>query len=361
MSDQAAPGDPTLDLPFGHGGPPLSGCLRESPEDFRVDEHLGYGPSGSGEHAFLRLRKRDLNTHDVARTLARYAGVGQVAVGYAGLKDRHAVTTQAFTVHLPGRADPDWTGVVGDGIEIVEATRHDRKIRRGTLRGNRFDIRVRQVEGDRSQADDCLCAIRDRGLPNYFGSQRFGHAGANLDRFARLVSGQGRVRGREQRSLLLSAGRAQLFNRVLAARVERGAWDRAIEGDVFCLAGSQRQFMDDGSDQTLGDRLARLDVHPTAPLCGRPSRALVPVAEAAALERDALCDHSDWIDGLARLGLDADRRPTRIAVSDLDWTWEADDLRVSFALPAGAYATAVLRELVRDATVREHLAPDGPR
>jgi tRNA pseudouridine13 synthase len=119
--------------------------------------------------------------------------------------------------------------------------------------------------------------------------------------------------------------------------------------------------MDDGSDQTLGDRLARLDVHPTAPLCGRPSRALVPVAEAAALERDALGDHGDWIDGLARFGLDADRRPTRIAASDLDWTWDADGLRLSFALPAGAYATAVLRELVRDAKLREPFASDGSR
>lgn len=359
MHDTPEPGDPTRDLPFAHGGPPLSGRLRETPEDFRVDERLGYEATGSGEHAFLRVRKRDLNTHDVARTLARYAGLRQLAVGYAGLKDRHAVTTQAFTVHLPGRPAPDWAGVTGDGIEIVEATRHDRKIRRGALRGNHFEIRVRAVEGDRSLADDRLRAIRDRGVPNYFGSQRFGRAGANLDRFARLVGGQGRAPGREQKGLLLSAGRAQLFNRVLAARVGRGAWDCALDGDVFCLAGSQRQFMDDGSDQTLGDRLLCLDVHPTAPLCGRPSRALVPVAEAAALERDALAPRRDWIEGLARFGLDADRRPTRVAVSALDWVWDADGLRLSFELPAGAYATAVLRELVSDGAGRGHLAPDG--
>lgn len=356
MNGSAAPGDPTRELPFAHGGPPLQGRLRQYPEDFQVDEWLGYDPSGDGEHHFLVIRKRLQNTHDVARRLARHAGVRQLAVGYAGLKDRNAVTTQAFTVHLPGIAEMDWNGVVGDGVELVASARHHRKIRRGGLRGNRFVVRVRGVEGERERAEECLVRIRRCGAPNYFGSQRFGRDGANLQRFTRLLTGIGRPPGREQRGLLLSAARALLFNRVVAERVRRGAWDRALDGDVYCLAGSQRQFMDDGTDPTLGERLAQLDIHPTAPLCGRPSRALEPVAAAAALEREALNDHRDWMDGLARLGLDADRRPTRVGVSDLEWTWDKDELRLTFELPAGAYATSVLRELVSDESVCQSVA-----
>lgn len=339
-------GDPTTGLAHAHGGPALTGRLRATPEDFVVEEQLGYGPSGDGEHVFLRIRKRGRNTHDLARAIARLAGVPQVAVGYAGLKDRNAVTTQHFTVQLPGRESPDWSALEDDSVEILDVARHHRKIRRGGLRGNRFRLRVSAVKGDRAQAERILGMVRERGVPNYFGAQRFGRQGSNLVRAGELLAGRGRRPNREQRGILLSAARSQLFNEVLAARVAAASWNRAIDGDVLLLAGSQRQFAFDPDDATLPERVRTLDVHPSGPLCGRASRALVPTADALQLEQAALVDWQDWIDGLARLGLDADRRALRLVVDDLQWQWHGDALEIAFGLTAGAYATAVVRELV---------------
>jgi tRNA pseudouridine13 synthase len=348
MAPKLPPSDPTRDLPFAHGGPVLSGRVRAAPEDFVVEEDLGYQASGAGEHVFLTIRKRGRNTHDVARALARLAGVAQVAVGYAGLKDRNAVTTQHFTVQLPGREAPDWSQLEDDTLQILGAARHHRKIRRGALRGNAFAIRVVGAHGDRQLAEQRLQRIAQAGVPNYFGSQRFGRDGHNLSRVSDLLAGRGRRPGREQRGLLLSAARAQLFNLVLAARVADQTWDRAVAGDVMSLAGSQRQFMYDAGDATIADRLARLDLHPTGPLCGRPSRALQVAADAQVCEELVLAAWSQWIDGLARFGLDADRRALRLPVTDLRWRWRDDSLWLDFGLTAGAYATAVLREIVRD-------------
>lgn len=343
------PGDPTRQLPSAHGGPVLTGGLRLSPDDFVVEEVLGYGASGAGEHDFLTVRKCNRNTHEVARELARLAGVPQVAVGYAGLKDRNAVTIQHFTVQLPGRDSPDWSALEDDSLRILASARHHRKIRRGGLRGNRFVIRVGAIRGDRALAEARLRRIAQAGVPNYFGSQRFGHDGQNLPRAAEFLAGRGRRPGREQRGLLLSAARAYLFNLVLQARVLAGSWDRALPGDVMALVGSQRQFMQDPEDATLETRLAQLDVHPTGPLCGRPGRALQPAGEAGALERQSLADWAEWIEGLSRLGLEQDRRALRLAVDDLGWDWEDDALTLRFGLAAGAYATVVLRELVSEA------------
>jgi tRNA pseudouridine13 synthase len=294
------------------------------------------------------VRKRDRNTHEVARALAKLAGVAQVAVGYAGLKDRHAVTTQHFTVHLAGRDAPDWSRLEDDSLQVLTAERHRRKIRRGALRGNRFEIRLRQLGGDRATAERRLVAIATRGVPNYFGSQRFGRRGQNLQRVEDLFAGRGRRPNREQRGLLLSAARGQLFNVVLAQRVGEGTWDEAIPGDVMLLAGSQRQFQHDPADTTIPARLAALDIHPTGPLCGRAGRALRPKAMALHDEEVMLGPWQAWREGLERFGLDADRRALRLAVQDLGWQWDYPDLVLQFGLPPGSYATAVLRELMRD-------------
>jgi tRNA pseudouridine13 synthase len=312
-----------------------------------VEEELGYQASGEGEHVFLTVRKRGRNTQEVARAIAKLSGVPQMAVGYAGLKDRHAVATQHFTVQLPGREAPEWASLEDDSLQILSAERHHRKIRRGGLRGNRFVIRVDSARGDRGLVEQRLRRIERAGVPNYFGSQRFGRDGQNLVRVAEFFAGRGHRPGRDQRGLLLSAARAQLFNRVLQARVEDGIWDRAVDGDVMALSGSQRQFMYDTADATIASRLAELDIHPTGPLCGRRSRALETVLTARSIEEQALSDWLDWISGLQRFGLDADRRALRLAVPDMHWHWTHEVFEISFRLVAGAYATAVLREIVR--------------
>jgi len=352
MTDVPLPlGDPTRDRPFAHGTPPLEGDLRCAPDDFRVEEVLGFRAHGSGEHLLVTVRKTGANTIDIARALARIAGVAPVAIGFAGLKDRDAVTVQHFTVQLPGRDPPDFAPLSDAGGEVVALERHDRKLRRGALEGNRFRIVMRGVTGDRARAEVTLAHMIERGVPNYFGPQRYGRDGANLAAAADMLAKRGRRPGRERRGMLISAARSFLFDRVLAARVEAGTWDRLLEGDVVALAGSHSHFRYDASDPALPARLASFDVHPSGPLPGAGGRALETEGAARDVEQAALADFTPWIDALAAMRVDADRRALRVSARSFEIAFEGEALVASFFLPAGSYATTFLRELVADRRV----------
>jgi tRNA pseudouridine13 synthase len=332
------------ELPYACGTPPLSARLRSSPDDFRVEEILGYDADGQGEHVLLWVEKRGANTDWVARELAKFAGVSQVAVGYAGMKDRHAVTRQTFSVQLAGKPNPDWSTFPHVEVKVLAATRHSRKLKRGALRGNRFVLVLHEVQGDREAAEQVLTQIAARGVPNYFGEQRFGREGGNVAQARAMFAGR-RV-DREQRSLLLSAARSQIFNDVLAARVERAAWDTHLDGEIWSLAGSRSWFGPEPFNGILAERLARADIHPSGPLWGQgepPSQG-----EAGALERGIGAANADLAEGLAAARMDQERRPLRLLPKDMSWRWLADDaLELVFELPAGAYATVVVRELAR--------------
>lgn len=332
------------DLPYAYGTPPLAAQLRSSPEDFFVEEILGYEADGEGEHALLWVEKRGANTDWVARELARFAGVPPLAVGYAGLKDRHAVTRQAFTVQLAGKPDPDWHAFPHAEVKVLAAARHKRKLKRGALRGNRFVLVLWQVEGDRARAEEVLGRIAARGVPNYFGEQRFGRGGGNVEQARAMFAGR-RV-DRDKRSFLLSAARSHLFNEVLAARVERDAWDSPLDGEIWSLAGTRSWFGPEPFGAALADRLARGDIHPSGPLWGQgetPARG-----EAAELETAIALANADLVEGLAAARMDQERRPLRLMPQQLRWRWlESDALELAFELPAGAYATVVVRELAR--------------
>ena len=331
------------ELPRAYGTPPLTATLRSIPEDFRVEEILGYEPDGEGEHAFLWVEKREANTDWVARELARFAGTSPMNVGYAGLKDRHAVTRQAFTVQLPGKADPDWSAFPHAEVNVLSSTRHKRKLKRGALRGNRFVLVLRDVQGDRARAEEVLQAIATRGVPNYFGEQRFGREGGNVAQARAMFAGR-RV-DRDKRSILLSAARSHIFNQVLAARVERDAWDKPLEGEIWSLAGSRSWFGPEPFDETLAARLAQGDIHPSGPLWGQGEP---PTADTAGeLERAIALQSTDLVEGLAMARMDHERRPLRLLSKDLRWHWRDDEvLELGFELPAGAYATVVARELI---------------
>lgn len=338
--------DPTFNLPHAWGGPAGSGRIRVRPEDFEVIEALGVEPSGAGEHVLLTLRKRNLNTAEVAQKVARLAGVRAREVSYAGLKDRVAITTQTFSVHLPGKTDPDWRRLENDNLQLIHAHRHHRKLRRGTLEGNRFRLVIRDFHGDAALLNERLEQIRQAGFPNYFGAQRFGRNGSNLQRATALFGGEtGKVK-RHQRGLWLSAARSWLFNRVLAERVALCSWNRPLAGEVMQVAGGRGQFMAGAADAELMERAARLEVHPTGPLCGKPGRALQPGDEAGAVESQALSGLGGWIEGLEKFGLEADRRALRAAATGLEWHLEGSVLELSFSLVAGSYATSLLRELL---------------
>ncbi|RDS85980.1 tRNA pseudouridine(13) synthase TruD [Dyella psychrodurans] len=331
------------ELPRAYGPPPLTAELRRTPEDFRVEEILGYEADGDGEHALLWVEKREANTDWVARELARFANVSPVNVGYAGLKDRHAVTRQAFTVQLAGKPDPDWATFPHSEVKVLASTRHKRKLKRGALRGNRFVLVLRDVRGDRAHAEQVLQSIVTRGVPNYFGEQRFGREGGNVAQARAMFAGR-RV-DRDKRSILLSAARSHIFNSVLAARVERDVWDKPLDGEIWSLAGSRSWFGPEPFDDVLAARLAQGDIHPSGPLWGQgESPAAGAVGE---LEREVSAAFSDLADGLVAARMDQERRPLRLLPKELRWRWLDDEtLELGFELPAGAYATVVARELI---------------
>ncbi len=332
----------STELPHAHGGPPLQAILRSQAEDFIVEEELGFEASGTGEHLLLQIRKRHTNTDWLARQIAAFAGVAPAAVSYAGLKDRHALTTQSFSLHLPGRDDPDWSALELEGVEVLQSQRHHRKLRRGALLGNRFVLTLREVQGDREAAEQRLQAIAEHGVPNYFGEQRFGRGGRNVARALAMFEGQ-RV-DRKTRGLLISAARSELFNAVLAARVTAGNWNRILAGELCCLQGSRSWFQASDDDPDLDARLRAGDIHPSGPMWG--SGELESQSAVRELELAVAAQHPALCAGLASVRLDQERRALRLLPRHLSWSWpDQSTLSVSFELQAGSYATAVLREL----------------
>ncbi len=309
--------DFSLDFPYAHGGPLGEARFRTVAEDFRVDEELGLEPSGSGEHVYLQISKRGENTAWVARQIAGLAAVNTVDIGYCGLKDRHALSSQWFSVYLPGGGEPQWQQLNGPSLSLLACARHCRKLRRGQHQRNRFDICLRRVSAARPALEERLETIAASGCPNYFGEQRFGRQAGNLRRAQQLLGGTLRLRDRQQRGLILSAARAYLFNLVLARRVGDGSWARVLDGDV-------------------GGR-------PSAPLWGR-GRTLAAAA-VATLERGVLQDWQHWCEALEHSGLRQQRRAAVMQPQNISWRWQRDDLRIGFALAPGQFATSVLREI----------------
>ncbi|KRG67882.1 tRNA pseudouridine(13) synthase TruD [Pseudoxanthomonas dokdonensis] len=335
----------SMPLPRAYGDAALSALMRCSPEDFRVEEIHGFAASGEGEHLLLNVQKRGMNTVFAAKRIAKWAGLPEHAVSYAGLKDRHAVTVQRFSVHLPKRVAPDLAGLQSDDLQVLDASWHNRKLPRGALAGNRFVLTLREVQGNRELIEQRLRQIAARGVPNWFGEQRFGRDGDNVDSALQMFAGQRGVR-REERSILLSAARSQLFNQVLATRVAADLWDRGMTGEVWSLEGSRSVFGPEPWSDELAERLARFDIHPSGPLWGVGE--LRSQAACAQLETEALADERSLRlrAGLEEEGLKQERRSLRLPVGDLDWQWPADDVLVlRLALPPGSYATTVLHEL----------------
>lgn len=305
------------EVPAGHA------LIKSAPEDFVVTELAGVEPEGTGEHLYVRIEKRGRTTPEVAAWLARSFGVPGHAVGYAGMKDKHAVTDQWFSVHAA--ADADALGAE-PGIRVLAATRHRRKLRRGELAGNRFHVRLRAISGDAWA--EALQQLQGEGVPNYFGPQRFG--GDNLARARAWLPERRRRRGDAFKDgLYLSVLRAFLFNEVLGERVRDGSWARALSGDV---AADGRRLTARGGD----------DGGATGPLWGRGRS---PVSDdALARESAALAAHGEVCNGLEHAGLRHERRPLVLRATDLQWQAEGSDVLVRFALPPGGYATTLLGE-----------------
>jgi tRNA pseudouridine13 synthase len=349
---------------FTHAYDPLAitANFKTVVEDFVVDERLPFELSGAGEHAWLHIQKRNCNTDWVAKLLAKAAGVRSRCVGFAGMKDRHGLTTQWFSVHLPGIEDPDWSVIESDEIRILETKRHRRKLRRGALKENRFHIVLRNIssanEGVKKLVDQRCQRIAEQGVPNYFGEQRFGHQLGNLASAAEMFTNKSLRLPRNKKSIYLSAARSWLFNNILSQRVEQGLWNQRVTGDVFMLDGKKACFWDDESPD-LEDRLNKGEIHPTAVLWGEGP--LVSKGLVAEQENRVVDAHPVFRDGLCEFKVQQMRRSMRVIPSDMVWELRGDELTLAFNLPSGSYATMVLRELGDITEAKSNLSHRGHR
>jgi tRNA pseudouridine13 synthase len=332
------------DWPRAGGESRVKASIRVHNTDFFVEEIPRTPPDGEGGHWWLWVEKNGANTDWVAGRLARMLGCQHRDIGYAGLKDRHAVTWQWFSVPVGDDAKPDWDHVDIEGVQLIEARRSTRKIRRGALEGNRFRIIARHLEGDPQRLEESLQFVANRGVPNYFGPQRFGHDGGNVVRGAAWLAAPGRL-PRHKRSLYLSAVRSFLFNEVLADRVRQGNWDQILPGELVMLDGSRSFFESDPADGDLPRRCREFDVHPSGPLPGRPDKQASGLAFQ--LEQTVLARWPGWPEALEVARVDAARRSLRLVPKELSWHISPDKLELVFFLPAGAFATSVLREIIQ--------------
>ncbi len=332
------------DWPCAHGGPAGEGSIRCCPDDFIVNERAGFQPSGSGEHVFVQIQKRAENTDYIARQLAKFSKVASRDVSYAGLKDRHAQTTQWFSVWLPGKEDPDWAGFETDNIKVLQSVRHQKKLKRGALSGNDFILIVRDWSGDKDKLEQILETIKNAGVPNYFGEQRFGRAGQNVDKALRMFQGA-RVK-RQSRSIYLSAARSFLFNEILGRRVAMQKWDQAVIGDTFIFDQSGSYFRTEQLDEDISSRLKAGAIHPTGVLWGKGEADIG--THALEIETAVLQNYPAIMQGLDKTAVAMGRRALRVKIMNLNWQFVgATDLKLEFFLPAGSYATSVLREIVK--------------
>ncbi|MBL0841166.1 tRNA pseudouridine(13) synthase TruD [Pseudomonas mediterranea] len=330
--------------PRAYGESLGSAVLKATAEDFQVDEVLDIPLSGDGEHLWIWVEKRGLNTEEAARRIAKAAGVPLRTVSYAGLKDRQALTRQWFSVQLPGKADPDLSAAENDTLKILKTGRHRRKLQRGAHSANGFTLRLTQFNGDPVAIDARLQQIVCQGIPNYYGAQRFGHDGGNVVDARGWAARKALPEQRNVRSRLLSAARSFLFNRVLAARVADGTWQQAQVGDLLAFTDS-RSFFPAGEAECNDPRLAILDLHPTGPQWGEgpsPASGVIHDLEQAVAEGEA--DLRDW---LVNAGMNHERRILRLPIGGLSWHYPSPDiLQLEFVLPAGCFATVLVRELV---------------
>jgi tRNA pseudouridine13 synthase len=332
-------------LAYALQAPTASAQLRCRAEDFRVQEILSFEPSGNGAHVYLYVQKCQLTTEELTKEIARQADVSPRQIGYAGLKDRNAVTSQWFSVDMPGKSEPNWHALQSDQIRILKISRHERKLKHGAIKANVFHLTLRNLQGDIAQLEERLSMVQHHGVPNYFGEQRFGIEENNLSAAFEMFTSGRKVKNRYVRGLYYSAARSYLFNRVLSYRVSLGCWDRAIDGDAMILDGSRSFFIVDEIDDVIRQRLQNGDIHPSGPLWGRGE--IATQGEARSVELHALRDCQQWRQGLEAQGLEAQRRALRLIVQAFDWEFtDQGELHLSFALPSGTYATSVVRELV---------------
>jgi tRNA pseudouridine13 synthase len=325
-----------------YGEPQATANLRTQADDFIVDEELSFTPTGHGEHLLLLVEKIGQNTQYVAKQIAAAAGLKARLVSYAGLKDRHAVTRQWFCLPVPIKQELHYQDWNIEGVRILQTMRHQRRLKLGSIKQNHFQLKLRKIS-DKAEVESKLQQIV-QGVPNYYGEQRFGHFGGNLQLAARLFAGES-IPDRQLRGLALSASRSMLFNQQVSARVQQQLFLTLLPGAVVQLDGSGSVFCVPELTEEISRRLQEQDVHPTAILPG-----IGKVLESGAAldwQLQQLAPYQHWVQALCDLNVNTERRSCRLVPKALSYQWQDDTLILQFALPTGCFATSVLRELVK--------------
>ncbi|KTD33623.1 tRNA pseudouridine(13) synthase TruD [Legionella israelensis] len=333
------------DLSYAFANPASSAVIKTFPEDFRVDEILSFDLSGEGEHLFLRIEKIGLTTEELVKSLSRKIKKSLKFISYAGLKDKQAITSQWISVHCPGEYIEGVESLAGEGWRVLECQRHHKKLKKGAVAKNQFQLILRAIDKP-EDVEQRLLHIQSTGVPNYFGYQRFGHGSQNLIKAKHMLLENVPVKNRFLKGLYYSSARGFLFNRILSQRVALKNWNKPISGDILQLRGTNSIFMADIIDETLYQRVKCHDLSPASILWGTGEEKIAK--EALILQQNALADFKPWLLALEMEGLKKSYRAQVLPVSLMTWQWlKEKQLKLQFELPAGSYATVVLRELVR--------------
>ena len=366
----------TTKLPQPLTPPILYARYKTVATDFVVNEILPNIFTGEGEHLWLHIQKIGMNTSYLAKLLAEWADIPLRDVGYSGLKDRHAITTQWFSLRIPKKQLPPTPFAplnLGDGesVQLLAQHWHNKKLGRGAHQANQFIITLRDIQlaADSLDAEQQIAQhlehISQMGVPNYFGPQRFGHNGNNIKEALRLfaespkdnVKSDNKSKSKNKRkraptehhTMALSAARSLIFNEILAVRVREGSWNTGMAGEVFNLNGSGSIFASEAIDDALRARLIEGDIHPTAPLWGVDNDKVS--GAAASLENNVVQQNpvlTQLATGLMQRNIKAQRRALRLPIEGLGWEWQdAQTLILRFNLPTGSFATSVLAALVQ--------------
>ncbi|MDO8908799.1 MAG: tRNA pseudouridine(13) synthase TruD [Pseudohongiella sp.] len=346
--------------------PLLRAVFKQQSADFCVDEELGFECTGEGEHIWVLIRKTGINTQEAAQRLARAAGIPIKNVYWSGLKDKHGVCRQWLSLHMPGREiPPALISAESEALVIEAVKRNVRKLSRGSHRANHFSIRLRNLQLASASCtmaeaitalENNLQRVQQQGVPNYFGEQRFGFD--NIAKAQAWFAREYRPRNTTERGLLLSAARSAIFNSVLTERVRTDSWNRYLDGDVMNLNGSASVFVPGQCDEVLLQRISEGDIHATGPMWGRGDMRTSALCRE--LEERVAGHLNELATGLIAHNVDASRRSLRLPVQALHYRFlmnmvppqdmnnsaDGPDLELSFALPSGAYATAVLHDLI---------------
>lgn len=333
------------ELTWLHGKPQGQGILKANPEDFVVVEDLGFAPDGEGEHLLVRILKTDCNTRFVADELAKFLKIHAREVSFAGQKDKHAVTEQWLCARLPGKEMPDLSKFQLEGCQVLEYARHKRKLRLGALKGNQFTLILREIS-DRDDVERRLQAVAAQGVPNYFGAQRFGIGGSNLLGALRWAESGAPLRDRNKRSFWLSAARSGLFNQQVSIRLKKPEFNQVVDGDALQLAGRGSWFVATPEERAqLQERVDNRELMITAALPG--SGEWGSQREALAAEQAAVAEETQLQALLVREKVEAARRAMLLYPQQMSWNWWDDvTVELRFWLPAGSFATSVVRELI---------------